>query len=189
MAPGERALCVRCDTVMARGSRIGPDGALAFTVTGLVLAIPAATMPFVTAAKLGSERVSLLFTGVASLWTHGMPEIAALVFLCGGLVPIAFLCCLACLLVPAHFGRKAAVAEPFARFVRLLGHFSMPEVQVLAVLVALMKLGSLVDLTLGPGFWFYGAMSLAVLFAVRCFNLQAAAPPDPSAPPAAAKAR
>jgi len=173
MAPGERAHCARCDAVLAKGSRFGPETALAFAATGLILAVPAAILPFVTAGKLRNERISHLFTGVAGLWDNNMPELAILVLLCGGVFPIALLCCLAALLGPARFGRAEMKAGWLLRVVRVLGHWAIPEVQVLAVLVALMKLGKLVDVKIGPGFWFYGAMSLALLFAMRSFELEA----------------
>jgi len=56
----------------------------------------------------------------------------------------------------------------------------MPEVQVLAVLVAIAKLGSLITIRTGPGFWCYGAMSVALLIAFRSFDLEA----KPAAVPA-----
>jgi paraquat-inducible protein A len=172
LAPGERALCVRCDTVLAQGSRLGPDAALAFTITGLMLALPAAFLPFITAGKLGNERVGLLFTAVNGFWDNGMHLLAIWVLLCGTLVPIAMLIALAGLLVPARLGWPPVQADLLSRAAHALGYWAMPEVQVLAVLVALMKLGKLVHVAIGPGFWCYGAMSFALLLAWRSFEFQ-----------------
>ena len=84
---GEKAHCVRCGAVLAERSRLGPDTALVFSITGLVLAPSAALLTFVSAGKLGAVRISHLFTGVGSLWEGGMRSLAVLVLLCGGLVP------------------------------------------------------------------------------------------------------
>jgi len=175
IAPGERALCVRCDTVLAQGPRLGSDAALAFTLTGLLLALPAAFLPFITAGKLGNERAGLLFTGVEGLWDNGMRLLAVWVLLCGTLVPVAMLIVLAGLLLPARFGWPPVQAELLSRAAHALGYWAMPEVQVLAVIVALLKLGNLVTVTIGAGFWCYGAMSLALLLAWRSFEVQSAA--------------
>lgn len=52
----------------------------------------------------------------------------------------------------------------------------MPEVQVLAVLVALIKLSTLVEVHIGPGFWCYAAMSFVTLLAWRTHALGIVAP-------------
>jgi len=179
---------VRCDTVLAHGSRLGPDAGLAFTLTGLLLAAPAAVLPFITAGKLGEKQTGRVFTGVEGLWHNGMHLLAVWVLLCGAIVPAALLTVLAGLLLPARLGRPPLQGRLLARAARALSDWAMPEVQVLAVLVALMKLGNLVDLTIGPGFWCYCAMTLACLLAWRSFEFQAAvenparARPEPAQP-------
>jgi paraquat-inducible protein A len=171
LGPGERALCVRCQAVLARGSRFGTDAALAFAVTGLVLALPATLLPFVTAGKFGTVRVGLLFTGVEGLWDHGMRLLSIWIFLCGGFGPIVLLGVLTALLLPERFGWSEMKSDVLRQTAHALGHWAMPEVHVLAVLVALMKLGSLVNVSVGAGFWCYAAMSFMLLLAWRSFEL------------------
>jgi len=172
LAPGERALCARCGTVMATEGRFGPDAALAFSITGLILALPAALLPFVIAGKLGDERVCRLFTGVGALWRNGMRALAVVVFVCGALLPVALLGAMALLQFPTRLKWRAPNIPFLPRAVHILEHWAFPEVQVLAVLVALMKLGDLVDITIGPGFWCYCAMAACLVLAQRSFDLE-----------------
>jgi paraquat-inducible protein A len=164
-----------------RGPRLGSDAALVFAVTGLVLAPPAALLTFVTAGKVGAVRMSQLFTGVESLWGGGMRSLAILVFLCGGLLPIALLGILGAVYAPKRLGLTDTSVGHLIRIARVLEHWAIPEVQVLAVLVALTKLGSVVNVTVGPGFWCYSAMALALLASQRSFAL------DPNRQPAGAR--
>jgi paraquat-inducible protein A len=167
---------VRCDTVLAKGIRLGSDMALVFSITGLILALPAALLPFISAGKLGDERISFLFTGVGSLWGGGMRSLAVLVFLCGGLLPLALLATLAVLHTPARLRWEKLDLRLLFRAAHALEHWAIPEVQVLAVLVAMTKLGSLVDVTIGPGFWCYCAMALSLLISQHSFDFDSTSP-------------
>lgn len=173
LAPGQRALCVRCGSVLARGSRFGRDTALVFTITGLILAAPALFLPFITAGKFGQERGGLLLTSVDGLWDNGMRLLAIWVLFCGTVVPVTLLGLLASGLWRERLGQSPKPGDILARAAHAMSHWAMPEVQVLAVLVALMKLGSLVDVTIGPGFWCYAGMSVSLLIAWRSFSLRA----------------
>jgi paraquat-inducible protein A len=180
LARGETARCTRCDGVLAKRTR-GGDIPLIFCVTGLVLALPACFLPFISAGKLGAERVSTLFTGVGALWGNGMRALALLILLCGALLPVFLLATLAVLQAPPRWTAWFASRDILARTARMLELGAIPEVQVLAVLVALMKLGSLVNVRIGPAFWFYCAMSFCLLIAQRSFDHGgfSVRPPDP----------
>jgi paraquat-inducible protein A len=166
LAPGQVARCVRCDGVIARGTR-GGDYPLVLCATGLVLALPAFFLPFISAGKFGAERVSTLFTGVGALWDNGMRALAILVLLCGAILPILLLCTLAAMQAPPRVAAWIGNRDLLGRAANALELGAIPEVQVLAVLVALMKLGSLVNISIGPGFWCYCAMSFFTLLAQR----------------------
>ena len=172
LAPGERALCRRCDFVLARGSRFGGDGALVFSLTGLILAGPAFFLPFISAGKFGQEQGSLLLTGVEGLWDNGMPLLAIWVLLCGAVVPLALLSILASGILRTRLGWSPSPSAFLSRAAHAMSYWAIPEVHVLALLVALMKLGEVVNVTIGAGFWCYCGMSLSLLIAWRRFILR-----------------
>jgi paraquat-inducible protein A len=174
LAPGEQARCHRCGTVLARGRRLGLEAPFVFALSGLLMAVPATLLPFISAGKFGDRRVSLLFTGVGALWDNGMRALSLLVLFCGGIGPIGLLMTLAVLLAPGWRRRDPAGTErrELTRLASFLQTWALPEVQVLAVIVALFKLGSLVNVEIGAGFWCYCGMTLLLILARRGFEME-----------------
>lgn len=175
LAPRERALCSRCGGTLAKGARHGLDTPLALAVSGLILAVPSVLLPLVTAAKLGNEHDALLATGVLALWRHGYHALGVWVCLCGTIAPLLLLGTLTAVLFPARF-RHPLAPGLLSALAHHLERWSMPEVHVLAVLVAFAKLGSVVTLTPGRGLWCYAAMTVLIVAAWRSFDLEVAAP-------------
>ena len=182
LGSGEKASCARCGTLLAHGSRGGMDAALAFAATGLILAIPAITLPFVTVSKFANERVGLLFSGVTGLWSEGMRFLPIWVLVCAGLAPVILLGTLVAALAPLRFGWRETMPRALATGVHAIEQWSMPEVHVLAVLVALTKLHTLVDVAVELGFWCYIALSFVTLVAWRSFEVASLATKPARAP-------
>ncbi|MGC4071698.1 MAG: paraquat-inducible protein A [Nibricoccus sp.] len=171
LGPRQRAQCSRCDLTLAKGTRFGADATAMFVATALILAIPALTLPFITVGKLGNERVGRFFSGARALWQEDMRLLSLWVLLCAGLLPVLLLGLLATITTHARFANPAPWEKIARRLIVAIAPWVMPEVYVLGVLVALTKLGSLVDVKIGPGFWCYAAMSVFVLLAWRNFHL------------------
>lgn len=157
--------------MLARRGIFGRGAALAYTLTGLCLIVPAFTLPFATISKFGGAHASLLFTGIVALWQHGMIWLAVWAATCGIIAPAFLLGIVAALQVQARWGKNSTTSGPLARAARTIEYWSMPEVHILAVLVAFIRLGTLVNVTAGPGLWCYAGMALAALLAWQSFDL------------------
>jgi paraquat-inducible protein A len=183
LQPGQRANCVRCGGVLAERGWLGLESASLWGITGLILAIPALTLPIVTLRKFGNARVSLLDTSFTGLWSHDYQVLAAWVLFCGAVAP--------CVMLALIVALRRMPPDPASRTRRWLRaaadqmeYWCVPEVQLLGVLVAFFKLGDLVDVTVNSGLVCFGAMAFFALLAWRSFNLQSSgenAPPRSSA--------
>lgn len=172
LRPGQRAVCVRCGTVLAEAGHLGPQAPLAFAVTGLVLGIPSLLLPFVVLAKFGNERTVLLTDGFKGFWDQGFEPFGAAVLFCGTIAPFGLLGLLLAVLLTDRRPAWRETNTRLRRWAAQVEYWAMPEVQVLGVLVAFFKLGSVVDVTVGPGLVGYGAASLFTLLAWRSFKLR-----------------
>jgi paraquat-inducible protein A len=174
LRPGDTCQCVRCNAPLARGRASNWLVTLAWALTGLILWVPANLLPIVSVSQLGTTHHSLLFTGATALWREGMPWIAVLVTLCGIVAPLLLLLALLFLLVPITLSRPSARLGLVVRWLHALELWSIPEVYLLAVLVAFIKLGDVVHAEPAAGLGCHVAMSLALLIAWRRFDVDAA---------------
>ncbi|HEY1763308.1 MAG TPA: paraquat-inducible protein A [Opitutaceae bacterium] len=168
---------------MAKENLLGEQASMVFAITGLIFAAPSSFLPFISASKLGDVRDSLLLTGPATAWHHDMRTLAALVVLCGLLLPIVFLVSMILMHLPP-VNLHPSDRRLLTRVAHFLDHWAFPEVQVLAVLVALMRLGGMVEVSVGSGFWCYCAMSIFLLLSQRGFEFELAEKPQLATAPA-----
>lgn len=145
---------------------------LAWSLSGLILLLTAVQLPFINAAKFGQHNEGRLLSGVISLWQQGHGVLAALVTFCGLVAPLVILVATALAVL------RPGWAEVRTLIVRL-EPWSMPEVRMLAIIVAFVKLTAVVDAAPAAGLWCYGAAAVCALAAIRSL------PPVPeSGPPA-----
>jgi paraquat-inducible protein A len=106
-----------------------------------------------------------------------MDLLAIWVLVCSTLAPTALLGLLLAVVLPGTLQRKTKIGPNLIRAAHAVAYWAIPEVQVLAIIVALLRLGSVVDVRIGAGFWFYSGMSISLFVAWRSFVLR---PPQDS---------
>jgi paraquat-inducible protein A len=175
LKPGDTGKCVRCDGHLATGRAASWSVTLAWVLAGLVLWVPANVLPIVSLSQLGMADESRLATSVAGLWQEGMPWVAVLVALCGIIAPLLLLLALTTLLLPLALNRAFAPSRFLIRWLRALELWSIPEVYLLGVLVAFIKLGDVVRAAPGAGLWCHAGMAIALFLAWRHLDINAVA--------------
>ena len=155
---GETARCRRCGAVLYQQKRNSLDRTLALTLTGIILYVVANTYPFLSFALEGRVQHNTLLTGVIELGAGGMWGLAALVFFASILAPVLKLLGMLCVLFPLKLQRRSWSVARSYRLTELLQPWSMLEVYMLGVLVALIKLSQMATIVLGTAFYAFAAL-------------------------------
>lgn len=167
---GSVARCVRCDAVIRHGSH--PRSAArtaALALSALAVYPVALAMPVMTITRLGHEQAASIWSGMVAMLSEGHWFVGLTVLLFSVVAPIAKLLALFALCA----GPRALAARDRARTYRLvefIGRWGMVDVLLVAILVAAVKLGDLVEVTPGPGVAAFALVVLLSLLASAAFD-------------------
>jgi len=133
-------VCERC----GKSHSIYPKSTLltvVFSLTALIFYIPANIFPFMTMELYGNRTSSTIWQGVVSLYDSGSAFIAIIVFLASIFIPLVKLMALFYLAMTARTPTHQRFKTKLYHSVEAIGRWSMLDIFLLAVLVALIKLG------------------------------------------------
>lgn len=156
LARGERACCARCGHLLARRASNSLERALALTVAAAVLLVLANTTPLVTLAAVGRSASTTILGGALQMWQHQERLTAAVVAFCAVLAPAAFLASLLTVLLATRRSEARAAPAPrwigeILRWSRHLHAWSLLEVMLLGLLVALVKIADVAQVSAQAG--------------------------------------
>lgn len=166
------ARCPRCGAgVHARK----PDSIArtwAFLLAAFVLYIPANTLPIMDTSSLFDAQQDTILSGVVYLWKSGSWGTALIVFVASVVTPLAKLFVLTALLLSVQWKSawRPHVRAQLYRAVSLVGRWSMLDIFVVTVLVALVQLQSVAVITAGPGAFAFGAVVVLTMLAALSFD-------------------
>jgi paraquat-inducible protein A len=133
--------CGRCGHRTDRAKPKSARATLAFSLTALIFYFPAMIFPFMHVEMYGNISRSNVWQGIVSLAEAGSYFVAAVVFLASILIPFLKLVILFYLSFTATNGQSQRLKTALYRFVEGIGRWSMLDIFLLAILVALLKLG------------------------------------------------
>jgi len=154
LAPAHVALCQRCGGCLARSAHASGgranEAAGAAALAALLLYPLAIGLPVLRLERFGLARDSSVWQASVGLLAEGELWLGGVVFLCSVVLPLAKLVSVVALV----WAPPVWAAPGRARLVHALeavGRWGMLDVLLVAVLVAWLKLGDLVEVTAGPG--------------------------------------
>jgi paraquat-inducible protein A len=179
---GHHGRCPRCGAPVHRRKTNSIARTWALTLAATVLYIPANVFPVMTVTSLGRAQSDTIMSGVLYLLEHGMWPLAALIFFASVFVPLLKLIAIAFLLlkliaiaflltsVQRGWAWRAVDRTRLYRLAEVVGRWSMVDIYVVTILVALVKLGNLASIEAGVGAIFFGSVVVITMLAAESFD-------------------
>jgi paraquat-inducible protein A len=170
--PGARPHCPRCGALLRHRKPESLQRTWALVLAAVIFYIPANLLPIMTVTSLGRTRSDTILSGVVFLLTHGMWPLAAIVFVASVFVPLLKLLILVFLLLSVQIRSTWRPRERtrLFRIIETIGRWSMVDVYVVTILVALVRLGNLASIEAEAGAIYFCAVVVITMLAAMTFD-------------------
>ena len=164
--------CPRCEAPLHSRKPESLSRATALAMAAIILYIPANAYPVMSVVMFDKGAPSTILGGVVEFIKAGMYPLAALIFFASIAVPVIKLVCLGLLIVSVRFRWRWRPRDRtiLYRTVESVGRWSMIDVFVISILVALVKLGNIATIEPGVGASCFAAVVVITMFAAASFD-------------------
>ena len=164
--------CPRCGAAVYIRRRNSVQRSWALLITAAILFIPANLLPIMTVSELGKGTPDTIISGIVALMRHGMMPIALLVFTASILVPLFKLIGMVILLLAVRRGKPTRIRRNIQlyRFIERIGRWSMLDIFMISILVALVNFGRLGSIEAGPGTVAFVSVVVLTMLAAISFD-------------------
>lgn len=170
--PDHPVYCQRCGARITQRIPHSLQKTWFFVIVATLLLVPANLVPIMSVMNWGRAEPDTIISGIIKLAVEGYPGIAVVVFTASVVVPIGKLLTLTFLLLSVQY-RWRFSREARGRAFRVLdfiGRWSMLDIFVVAIMVALVHLGQIVAVLPGAGALLFGASVVVTLLAALSFD-------------------
>ena len=164
--------CPRCHAPMHMRATNSLSRTWALLITAVILYVPANVLPIMTVTYFGAGEPDTIMSGIILLLQMGSYPIAAVIFIASILVPLLKMVALLILLlsVQSKWVLDDRQRTRMYRAVELVGRWSMLDIFVIALLVALVNFGSIAQIVSGPGATAFGSVVVLTMLAATTFD-------------------
>ena len=170
--PSADRICPRCGAGLHDRKPNSIARTWALVLAAIIFYIPANLLPITVVISLGKAQSDTIMSGVIYFVHSGMWPIALVIFVASVFVPLLKLLILILLLISVQ--RKSSWRQKdrtvLYRITEIIGRWSMVDIFVVTILVALVHLGGLATIHAGPGAIFFGAVVVITIIAAMSFD-------------------
>jgi paraquat-inducible protein A len=165
-------VCPRCGASLHERKPNSIKRTWALILAAYIFYIPANVLPITTVVSLGKAQSDTILSGVIYFIKTGMWPIALVIFVASIFVPLVKLVILTFLVISVQ--RRSAWRQRdrtrLYRIIEAIGRWSMVDIYVVTILVALVNLGALATIRAQPGALFFAAVVVITIFAAMSFD-------------------
>lgn len=164
--------CPRCGHGMARRKANSLSRTTALLLSALIFYFPANIFPVMTVVKVGNGGGHTIIEGAIELWKDGMIPLSLLVLFASVTVPVAKILGLSYMIGTTKMGssRNLLLRSKLFRVIDLIGRWSMIDVFMISILVAVVRFSSLANIQANAGVVSFAAVVVLTIFAAHCFD-------------------
>jgi paraquat-inducible protein A len=170
---GPAARCARCASRLHRRIPDSLKRTWALLVSAALLYIPANILPIMYSTTLGSgSEGDTIMSGVKLFWDTNSRGLAIIIFIASIFVPVGKLLALTVLVASAQWRSRWAPLRRtrLYRIVEFIGRWSMLDIFVVTLTVALVRFQAVATITAGPGALAFGVVVVLTMFASAQFD-------------------
>lgn len=166
------ASCPRCEAPLHQRKSNSLTRSWAFLIAAFILYFPANIYPIMTVISFGRGAPDTIISGVIHLVEANQWPIAALVFFASIFVPVLKLLVLAFLLLSVQLKSNWRPRDRtfLYRITEAVGRWSMIDIFMISILVALVKLGAIATIEAGIGATSFAAVVVLTMFSAMAFD-------------------
>ena len=164
--------CKRCGAKLHSRHADSVNRTWALLIAAIILYVPANLMPITLTTTLGKTEGDTIMQGVIYFMKAGDWPVALVIFTASILVPLLKMTALIYLLVSVQRRSPSRPLErtKIYRAVEFVGRWSMIDVFVVTIMVALVQLGALASIQAGSGAIFFCAVVIITMLAAESFD-------------------
>ena len=157
LPPGGKARCARCTEVLVHQRPDPLDRPLALTVAAAIAFVIANTAPLMSLSTVGRESSTTIIGGAIEMWRQGSEITAVAVAICAVVAPAGHIGFMLAVLLAVRRPPAPRWIGEMLRSAHFMHPWSMTEVMMLGILVALVKIAQLATVIPGIGMYAAGA--------------------------------
>jgi paraquat-inducible protein A len=172
LSPTGSGHCSRCGSHLHDRIPDSLQRTVALLIASVVLYFPANLLPIMTTDQFGRSVESTIIGGVILLWNMGSYPVALVILIASVLVPIGKILIVAtlCWTVGRHQLISARQRTTLYRITEFIGKWSMVDVFVVAILVALIQITGIIVIRPGAAALAFAGVVIVTMLAAESFD-------------------